>query len=254
MVRRCRLNRPAERTEPRRDTIAADTPEPADPTPASEDAPDATEAPESTDGTEETDVTTDATDATDATVAADVTPATPATPAAPAHSWRAAVSPAGGWQPIAAIGGVAAVFAGAFALAGGLGWTLFADHRADQATRAAQQTAIDYAQVLTSINSDEVDQNFDAVLNGATGEFKDVYAKSSMQLRQLLIDNKSAAVGTVVDSAVQSHAKNQVVVLLMVDQKVTNSEMPDPRIDATRMKMTMDKVNGRWLASKVELP
>jgi Mce-associated membrane protein len=58
----------------------------------------------------------------------------------------------------------------------------------------------------------------------------------------------------VVDSAIQSKSKNQVVVLLMVDQTVTNTDHPDPRVDRSRMKITMDKVDGRWFASKVELP
>jgi Mce-associated membrane protein len=44
------------------------------------------------------------------------------------------------------------------------------------------------------------------------------------------------------------------VVLLMVNQAVTNTNRPDPRVDRTRMKMTMTRVDGRWLASKVELP
>lgn len=158
------------------------------------------------------------------------------------------------WRWYAAIGLVAAVYLGAFGLAGGLGWKLWDHHVTARAGQLAQDTAIDYAQVLTSINSDEVDDNFAAVLNGATGDFKDMYSKSSMQLRQLLIENKSAAEGVVVDSAIQSESKDKVVLLLMVDQKVTNTEMPDPRVDSIRMKMTMDRVDGRWLASKVELP
>src|SRR5690606_1972083 len=114
--------------------------------------------------------------------------------------------------------------------------------------------AVDYAQVLTSIDSNKVDDDFAAVLNGATGDFKDTYTKASVQLRQLLIDNKASAKGVVVDSAVQSRSTDQVVVLLMVNQTVTNTTRPDPRVDRSRMQMTMQKVDGRWLASKVELP
>jgi Mce-associated membrane protein len=44
-----------------------------------------------------------------------------------------------------------------------------------------------------------------------------------------------------------------VVVLLLVDQAVTNVAFPDPQIDRSRIRMTMEKVDGRWLASKVEL-
>lgn len=152
------------------------------------------------------------------------------------------------------LGGVAAAYLVVFGLVAGLGWQLWQQHRISAAGAAAQRAAVDYAQVLTSIDSSKVDDDFAAVLNGATGDFKDTYTKASVQLRQLLIDNKAAAQGTVVDSAVQSESIDKVVVLVMVDQKVTNTTRPDPRVDRSRMKMTMQKVDGRWLASKVELP
>lgn len=158
------------------------------------------------------------------------------------------------WKSYARIALVVAVYAGAVGLTGGLGWKLWDQHAVSQAGQAAQQTAVNYAQVLTSIDSNQVDQNFTAVLDGATGEFKDTYTKASAQLRQLLIDNKAAAHGTVVDSAIQSQTKNKVVVLLMVDQTVSNAVRPDGRVDRSRMKVTMESVGGRWLASKVELP
>jgi len=141
-----------------------------------------------------------------------------------------------------------------FGLVVGLGWTLWQQHRISSAEAAGRQAAVDYAQVLTSIDSNKVDDDFSAVLNGATGEFKDTYSKASVSLRQLLIDNKATAQGTVVESAVQSGSKDTVVVLLMVNQAITNTTRPDPRVDRTRMKMTMQNVDGRWLASKVELP
>lgn len=158
------------------------------------------------------------------------------------------------WKRYARIAVVAAVYLGAFGLAGGLGAKLWEEHTVTQAGQAAQRTAIDYAQVLTSIDSNQVDQNFSAVLDGATGEFKDTYTKASAQLRQLLVDNKATAHGTVVDSAIESLSRTRVVVLLMVDQTVSNAVRPDGRVDRSRMKITMDNVGGRWLASKVELP
>lgn len=158
------------------------------------------------------------------------------------------------WRRHARLGLVVAVFAGALGTTAVLGWNLWQEHTMTQAAQAARQTAVDYAQVLTSIDSNQVDQNFAAVLSGATGQFKDMYTKASVQLRELLIDNKATAHGVVVESAVQSEAKDKVVVLLMVDQTVTNTGRPDGRVDRTRMKITMEKVDGRWLASKVELP
>ncbi|MFL0291303.1 Mce protein [Mycobacterium sp. SMC-18] len=145
-------------------------------------------------------------------------------------------------------------FIGAYGLTGFLGWQLWQSHAVAEAGKAAQHKAIEYAHVLTSIDSNSVDQNFATVLNGATGEFKDMYTKSSLQLRQLLIDNKATAHGVVTDSAIQSVSRDKVVVLLMVNQTVSNTARPDPRVDRSRMKITMELVDGRWLASKVELP
>jgi Mce-associated membrane protein len=135
-----------------------------------------------------------------------------------------------------------------------LGWTVWHQRQVTRAAHDAQQTAITYAQTLTSIDSAKIDDNFTAVLNGATGDFKDMYTQASVQLRQLLLDNKASAHGVVVDSAVQSATTDKVVVLLFVDQTVTNTNVPDPRIDRSRVKITMINVDGSWRASKVELP
>ncbi|WP_234820641.1 DUF3329 domain-containing protein [Mycolicibacterium goodii] len=152
--------------------------------------------------------------------------------------------------------GVAAgmVIAALVGCGGFLGWQLWQTEQVIAAGNQARDAAVTYAQVLTSIDSDKVDENFDQVLSGATGEFRDMYSQSSMQLRQLLIENKATAHGVVVESAVQSATKDKVVVLLFVDQSVQNTAVPDPRIDRSRIKMTMEKVDGQWKASNVELP
>lgn len=157
------------------------------------------------------------------------------------------------WRRRVLVGVVVAVFIAALALSGFLGWKVWQADQLSQASKQAQDAAVSYAQILTSIDSNKVDENFNQVLAGATGEFKDMYSQSSMQLRQLLIDNKASAHGVVVESAVQSAGMDKVVVLLFVDQSVSNTTVPDPRIDRSRIKMTMEKVDGQWRASKVEL-
>ncbi len=167
----------------------------------------------------------------------------------------AAVAPAGkaglSWPMVGALAGVCG---GLLVASGILGWQVWQQHQIKTASTEAQRAAVSYAQVLTSIDSNKVDENFKDVLDGATGEFKDMYSQSSVELRQLLIENKATAHGVVVDSAVQEASKNKAVVLLFVDQSVTNAKLPDPRIDRSRMKMTLEKVDGRWRASKIELP
>lgn len=158
------------------------------------------------------------------------------------------------WKRRALIGAVITICIGALTASGILGWMVYQDRQLARASHDAQQAAITYAQILTSIDSNRLDENFQQVLDGATGEFKDMYSQSSVQLRQLLIDNNAAAHGVVVDSAVQSATANTVVVLLFVDQSVSNAAVPDPRIDRSRIRMTMEFVDNRWRASKVELP
>jgi Mce-associated membrane protein len=157
------------------------------------------------------------------------------------------------WRQYLRRGILPVLLVASLAVSGFLGWKQWQEHQIKQAGQQAQQAAIAYAQVLTSIDSNNVDQNFRQVLDGATGEFKDMYTQSSVQLRQLLIDNKATAHGVVVDSAIQSESTNKVVVLVFIDQTVTNTQAPDPRIDRSRIKITMEKVDGRWRASKVQL-
>lgn len=149
---------------------------------------------------------------------------------------------------------VSLVIVGLLAATGVLGWMVFQDRQLNAARDEAQRAAVSYAQILTSIDSAKVDDNFKQVLDGATGEFKDMYSQSSVELRQLLVENKATAHGVVIESAVQTASKDRAVVLLFVDQSVSNTKLPDPRIDRSRMKMTMEKIDGQWRASKVELP
>lgn len=147
----------------------------------------------------------------------------------------------------------ALVFVAALALSGYLGWQYKQQKDIENASRAALSAAQHFAATLTSIDTNSVDKNFHDVTDGSTGEFKDMYSQSASQLRQVLIDNKAMSKGTVIDSAVKSATKDKVEVALFVDQWITNNASPQPRLDRSRVAMTMQLVDGRWLASSVEL-
>ncbi|WP_078281441.1 hypothetical protein [Mycobacteroides franklinii] len=174
------------------------------------------------------------------------------------------------WATVTII--VAAVVT-AFAVAGCglLGWKLVADRRATpdlsgewrttlirdrevhEAGRQAQDASADFILALTNVDYRDLDRQRSAVLEKSTGHFKKTYENSSAQLRQVLAENKSKAEGKVTASAIQSESVDKVVVLLFVDQSVSNVAVPDPRQDKSRVKIAMEKVDGRWLASDVEL-
>ncbi|WP_242657070.1 Mce protein [Mycobacterium talmoniae] len=148
----------------------------------------------------------------------------------------------------------AAVLVLVLAGAGYEGWLLYQQHQKDVAAAQALEAAQKFTLALTTIDPNAIDKNFAEVIDGATGEFKDMYTQSTEQLRQLLIENKAVAHGTVIEAAVKSATKNKVVVVLFIDQSVSNAAVPQPQLDRSRITMTMEKVDGRWLASKLEMP
>lgn len=148
---------------------------------------------------------------------------------------------------------VAAVLAG-----GGYGgWWAFQRHQTDVA--AAQALAAAEKYVLTLTNFDAVhpdpadEQDMDYLVDGATGEYKDMYARSQAKLLKLQVDKKAAGRGTLIDSTIKSATPNKVVTVLLVDQSVTSVDNPNPLLDRSRVRVTMDKVDGRWLVSYLEV-
>lgn len=80
-----------------------------------------------------------------------------------------------------------------------------------------------------------------------------MYSRSSSQLEQMLVDNNATRMGTVADAAVRSAADDEVVVLFFVDRTITNAASPKPRVDRSRVVMTLDNVDGRWLVDRADL-
>ncbi len=44
----------------------------------------------------------------------------------------------------------------------------------------------------------------------------------------------------------------QAVVLVFANQTVSNTGTAQPRVDQVRVRLTLDRVRGRWLVSKVD--
>lgn len=139
------------------------------------------------------------------------------------------------------------------AAVGGGGWLAVQHYEIHLAGEQALAAAQAYALRLTNIDADDVDRNFAGIADGSTGEFSQMHARSGARLRQLLIDNKATARGHVAEAVIKSADRSHAVVVLLVNQAVRNADNPEPVMDRSRIRMTMDKVDGRWLASKVEL-
>jgi Mce-associated membrane protein len=172
---------------------------------------------------------------------------------AEAETLDAPPSPGTRWRRYTFASVAILIFVAALGSSGYFGWQDKQRQDIDSASRAALSSAERFAVTLTSIETNSVDKNFTQVVDGSTGEFKDLYSQSASQLRQVLIDNKAMSKGTIIDSAVKSASTTKVDVVLFVDQWITNVASPQPRLDRSRVAMTMELVDGRWLASRVEL-
>ncbi|SON58818.1 hypothetical protein MSIMFI_00296 [Mycobacterium simulans] len=151
---------------------------------------------------------------------------------------------------------LAAVAVAATVALGGMvfgGWVQYQRHEKDEATKEALGAAQEYVAKLTNLDSQAVDARVADILDGSTGEFKDSFNKSSPQLRRQLVESQVRTRGFVVEAAVKSATPNKVVVLMFVDEALRNRDSGQIQLDHSRIKITMVKLDGRWVARKVQL-
>ncbi len=152
-----------------------------------------------------------------------------------------------------AVGGLVALLIVTTGAAISFAWKLKNRDDLARASDEALAAARTYAVALTSIDAAHTDQDFTAVRSGATGDFARMYDESAQKLKPLLVQAKSVSKGRVVGAGVQSASTDRVVVVLFVDAEITNVTFPTPRVDRNRITMTMEHVDGRWLAGAVDL-
>ncbi len=138
-------------------------------------------------------------------------------------------------------------------LGGWMALKVRSENRLDDARREAVAVARTYAVNLTTYDHVKLDEDFARVLDNSTGSFRAEYTAASESLRALIAKFKATATGTVLSTAVVSISTGRADLLLFVDQTVNNSNTEQPRIDRTRMRMGLEKQDGRWLISSLDL-
>lgn len=136
--------------------------------------------------------------------------------------------------------------------AGYLRW--WAGSSADLTAARAEsvQAARDDAVALLSYRADSVDKDLGAARERLTGEFKDAYGELT---RQVVIpgakEKRISSVAKANAAASVSVTENHAVALVFVDQTVTIGDGA-PTDTQPVVRMTLDKVNGRWLVSRFD--
>lgn len=136
--------------------------------------------------------------------------------------------------------------------AGYLRWSAGSSDDLEAAGTESVQAAREDAVALLSYRSGSVDQDLAAARERLTGEFKDAYTELTRQVvipgaKEKHISSVAKATAAASVSVTTSHA----VALVFVDQTVTIGDGA-PTDTKPVVRMTLDKVNGRWLVSRFD--
>ncbi len=150
------------------------------------------------------------------------------------------------FSALAAIGVVAAVVLGIS------GYQLWQQDKTDQARADAMSTASRTVSAMFTYEPATVDTELPRAADNLTEEFRAEYMKLVEQAiapgakeKQLTVKATTQAEGVV--SAEPEHA----VVLLYLNQLTTSKESPEGATSGSRVRVTLDKSDNRWLVAQV---
>jgi Mce-associated membrane protein len=156
------------------------------------------------------------------------------------------------WARVFAYGALPAV---ALLLALGAGYLKWMDNsvRNSQVARdESMQVAKDSTVALLSYKPDTVEKQLGDARNLLTGDFRDSYTSLTTDVVIPGAKQKQiSAVATIPAAAAVSANPNHAVVLLFVNQTVIVGQ-DAPTDSASSVRVTLDKVDGRWLISKFD--
>jgi Mce-associated membrane protein len=126
------------------------------------------------------------------------------------------------------------------------------DQRIETARDQAVAVARDNAEVILSYDYRHLDANFAAARATLTGGFAHDYQVTTAKLvRPGAVQYHVVVKAEVAAQSVVSATADQVVVLVFVNQTTTSTRLDGPRVDLNRVRLTLVKVDGRWLVNKV---
>lgn len=120
----------------------------------------------------------------------------------------------------------------------------------------ARTSAIDAASAevvgLISISGSTSESDLNALLEGATAEFRDELQSQADRLLSELRKNDVDASGSVVSAAVSAFDGNSATVILAASGTVDNKQTATPEPRNYRLQVTLVKRGERWLVSGLE--
>lgn len=149
-----------------------------------------------------------------------------------------------------------AVVVGLLAVAGAVGMQVEAGSLTGPASNTALTDPQATGQVISEINAavqrtygysyDALDADERAAQDVVTGTFADRYRQEFATVRNLAPQQRAVVTATVLSSAVRELDGDHAEVLVFVDQKITNTQVPNGAGNGARLVVTAQKVDGHW--------
>lgn len=140
------------------------------------------------------------------------------------------------------------------ALSGLVGWIGFRAHQSHhvQAQRNLYlQVARQGALNLTTIDWQHADADVHRILDGATGEFYDDFAKRSQPFIDVLKQAKAKTVGTITEAGLESQAADTARALVAVSVLTSNAGQSDQAPRQWRMRIDVQKIGDQVKVANV---
>ncbi|MGW4454546.1 hypothetical protein, partial [Streptomyces sp. NPDC004599] len=154
-----------------------------------------------------------------------------------------------------------AVLVAALATAAVLGWQYRQGRQTEKAGGEAVAAALKAAPVVLSYDYRHLDRDFSQARGLLTGHFRDQYGKTTKAVVAPTATKYhgvvKATVATPADggapaASVVSAAPDRAVVLLFVNQVTRSTQVPQPRLDLNRVRMTLTRTADGWKVSGVD--
>jgi Mce-associated membrane protein len=122
----------------------------------------------------------------------------------------------------------------------------------DDARSAALNAARTLALDATTYDYQQVDQDYQAVVDRSTGDFRQRFLASSAAAKKKITDFKARSQGRIDDAAVRDVTTDSATVLVILDQQVVNTSLDGPRFERDRLRLTLVRSGGSWLVSRLD--
>ena len=125
----------------------------------------------------------------------------------------------------------------------------------DEQTRYADvlDSASAVATAFVNIRYDDAQASIEAVMAGATGDFRDQYAKSTDGVIQILEENKSVMTGKVLWTGVVAQDQDSATVVVATTGTVANVQTENKPVARNfRLQLQLVRDKGEWLTSDLQ--